>query len=74
MQGRENLNQVYAIRPGDTPDLNVQKACQELCSEFSDLFKPEGGCLKDLELEIKFKSNAKRIFCKPLTVPLCFSG
>ena len=48
----------------------LQKACQELCKEFSDLFKPELGCLKDYELEAKFKLDTKPIYCKPRTVPL----
>ena len=29
----------------------------------------ELGCLKDLELEVNIKSDAKPIFCKPRTVP-----
>ena len=44
LQGRENLNQVHAIRPGDTPDLKLQNACQELCGDFPDLLKPELRC------------------------------
>ena len=48
----------------------LQKACQELCTEFSDLFKPELGCLKDYELEAKFKPDTKHIYCKLRTVPL----
>ncbi|KFD47710.1 hypothetical protein M513_11388 [Trichuris suis] len=60
---------VYAIRPNNELDLALQKACKELCSNFPDLFKPELGCLKDFELEISFKTDAKPIFCKPRTVP-----
>ena len=70
LQARKNLSQVYAIRLGDTPDLKLQKACQELYGEFPDLFKPELGGLKDFELGIKFKSDANFVFCKPRTVPL----
>eukprot|EP00731_Ephydatia_muelleri_P037083 Em0393g2a len=51
------------------PDLALQKACEQLCREFSDLFKPELGCLKDFQLEVKFKPDAKPIFCKPRVVP-----
>uniref|UniRef100_A0A5S6QRA0 RNA-directed DNA polymerase n=1 Tax=Trichuris muris TaxID=70415 RepID=A0A5S6QRA0_TRIMR len=43
--------------------------CKKLCNQFSDLFKPELDCLKDFELEVSFKPDAKPIFCKPRTVP-----
>ena len=36
------------------PDQALQKACKHLCQEFPDLFKPELGCLKDFQLEVKF--------------------
>ena len=62
---------VKAIQTEQHPDVQaLQKACQELCKEYSDLFKPELGCLKDFELEVKFKPDAKPIYCKPRTVPL----
>ena len=35
----------------------------------SDLFKAELGCLKDFELDVKFKADAKPVFCKPRVVP-----
>lgn len=47
----------------------LQAACQQLCKEFPELFKEELGCLKDFELEVKFKKDAKPIFCKPRSVP-----
>eukprot|EP00731_Ephydatia_muelleri_P000962 Em0001g962a len=53
----------------DDLDLALQKACEQLCREFPDLFKPELGCLKDFQLEVKFKPDAKPIFCKPRMVP-----
>ena len=37
--------------------------------EFPDLFKPELGCPKDFQLEVKFKPEAKPVFCKPRVVP-----
>ena len=40
-----------------------------MCEKFSDLFKPELGCLKDFDLEIEFKNSAKPKFCKPRAVP-----
>ena len=49
---------------------SLQKACKECCQEFSDLFKPELGCLKGFELEVKFKPEARPIFCRPRPVPL----
>ena len=34
------------------------------------MFKPELGCMKDSELEVKFKPEARPIFCRPRLVPL----
>ena len=34
------------------------------------MFKQELGCLKKFELEVKFKPEARPIFCKPRPVPL----
>ena len=34
---------------------SLQKACKQCCKEFPDLFKPELGCLKEFELEVKFQ-------------------
>ena len=60
---------VNKVRDNFKPDNTLQKACKQLCAEFPDLFKPELGCLKDIELEIKFKAEAKPVFCKPRPVP-----
>ena len=68
--GRKTPTQVQAITRDDKPDVQLQDACQELCGEFPVLFKPELGCLKDFELEVRFKPDAKPVFCKPRTVPL----
>ena len=62
--------QVKAINIEQQDATALQKACQELCKEYSDLFKPELGCLEDFELEVKFKEDAKPVYCKPRTVPL----
>ena len=51
------------------PDLVLQQACEQLCTEFPDHFKPELGCLKDFQLEVKFKPDAKPVFCKPRVIP-----
>ena len=51
------------------PDCELQRKCNELCKQFPDLFKPELGKLKDFELEVKFKPDAKPVFCKARAVP-----
>ena len=51
------------------PDPTLQDACRQLCQEFPELFKSELGCLKDFQLEVKFKPETKPIFCKPRVVP-----
>ena len=50
-------------------DNTLQQACEQLCQEYPDLFRSELGCLKDCELDVKFKPNAKPVFCKPRPVP-----
>ena len=52
-----------------SPDSALQEACKKVCAEFPELFKEELGCLKDFELEVKLKADAKPVFCKPRTVP-----
>ena len=37
--------------------------------DFPDLWKAELGCLKDFELDVKFKPNAKPVFRKHRQVP-----
>nr|CAB3249686.1 uncharacterized protein K02A2.6-like [Phallusia mammillata] len=49
--------------------LPLQDACRSLCNEFKDIFKPELGCLKGLELEVKFQAEAKPVFFKHRSVP-----
>ena len=46
---------------------SLQKACKQCCQEF-----PELGYSKDFELDIKFKLEARPIFCKPRLFPLAF--
>ena len=46
----------------------LQKACCERYEEFSDLFKPELGCLKDYEMYKK--PGTKLIYCEPQTILL----
>eukprot|EP00731_Ephydatia_muelleri_P010105 Em0005g691a len=61
---------VHPISNVTKPDINLQNACKQLCQEFPDLFKPELGCLKDVQLEVRFKPDSKPVFCKPRVVPL----
>ena len=62
---------VHAVTHGCS-DITLHNACQQLCAQFPELFKPELGYLKAFELEIKFKQDAKPVFFKPRTVPLAF--
>ena len=50
-------------------DRDLQSACSKLCDDYADLFKPELGCLRDVELEIEFKSESKPTFMKSRPVP-----
>ena len=61
-----NVNAVFDKLKADT---KLQAECEQLCSNFPDLFKPELGLLKDFQLDVKFKENAKPVFCKARTVP-----
>ena len=61
---------VHAVFSEVGPNEELQAACRQLCEEFPDLFKPELGTLKDVELEIKFKPDAQPVFRKPRPVPL----
>ncbi len=63
-----NSNSVHKVDV--KPDLTLQKACKQLCSEFPDLFRPELGTFKDLELEVKFKPDSSPVFHKPRPVPI----
>ena len=47
----------------------LQKKCENLCQQYGDVFKQELGVLRDYELEIEFKSDAKPVFKKPRSVP-----
>ena len=60
-------NSVLALRQSD--DSSLKTSCIQVCGEFEDLFKPELGCLRDFELEVEFKDEAKPVFCKPRSIP-----
>ena len=66
---KSSKNTVAKVFEHLKPDTDLQQRCRVLCSEFPDLFKPELGCLKDFELEIKVKPDYKPIFCRPRPVP-----
>ena len=53
----------------EEPYASLQRECHNLCDEFPDLFKQELGCLKDFELDVKFKSGVKPVFQKARPVP-----
>ena len=55
-------------------DKSLHDACQRLCDKFPDLWKAELGCLKDVEVEVKFKTDAKPGFRKARAVPFGRSG
>jgi len=61
-------HRLLAIPRSDRVDRHLQQACRELCTEFSELFKPEL-CLRGVQLEVEFKPDAWPIFCKPRSVP-----
>eukprot|EP00731_Ephydatia_muelleri_P037772 Em0559g3a len=50
---------VHPISNVTKPDINLQNACKQLCQEFPDLFKPELGCLKDVQLEPSRMNSAR---------------
>lgn len=67
MYASESCNAVFSNLKTDKV---LQDKCRALCDEFSDLWKPELGCLKDFELDVKFKKDAQPVFCKPRSVAL----
>ena len=60
---------VHVLQHDESHDEMLYKACMDLCDSFPDLFKPELGCLKDFELDVRFKPDAEPRFCKPRPVP-----
>ena len=63
------FSRALAIAVSSKVDGDLQTACSKLCDEYAELFKSELGCLRDVELEIEFKSEATPIFMKPRPVP-----
>ena len=68
---RDLTADIHLVRTSTDMQFNqLQQKCQNIRKEFPNLFKEELGCLKDVKLDIKFKSDAKPKFCKPRPVPL----
>ena len=63
-QSLQDTEACHAIFCNLKADTKLQEKCKKLGTEFKDLWKPELGCLKDYELEVKFKSNAQANFRK----------
>jgi len=61
-------HRLLAIPRSDRVTRHLQQACRELCTEISELFKPEL-CLRGVQLEVEFTPDAWPIFCKPRSVP-----
>ena len=66
LQTTEQCNAIFKNKKVDT---KLRDQCRSLCDEFPNLWKPELGCLKDFELEVKFKTNAQPTFKKARQVP-----
>ena len=65
----QSANSVTPVYQCSESDASLRSACKQLCDESPDVFKNELGCLKDFKLDIKFRSDAVPIFCKPRPVP-----
>uniref|UniRef100_A0A0L8H963 CCHC-type domain-containing protein n=1 Tax=Octopus bimaculoides TaxID=37653 RepID=A0A0L8H963_OCTBM len=65
---REDAEVMYP-KTSSEPYVSLQQDCHKMCDEFPDLFKQELGCLKNFELEVKFKSDATPVFHKARPVP-----
>ena len=70
LQQIKQINGSQSYSKSNQPNSALQTACKSLCAEFPTLFSPGLGLLKDFELDIKFRVDAKPVFCKPRTVPL----
>ena len=58
----------------ENPYAALERDCHALCDETPDLFKKELGCLKDFELDVKFKTDCKPVFNKARPVPFAIRG
>ena len=65
---------VYTISPHADKEMEkLQEDCSKLSTAFLDLFKPELGCLKGVELEIAFKPDSPlKAHVKPSLYPTIY--
>ena len=56
------------VMPGAKHQLSLKK----LCGDYAEIFESCLGLIKDFELDVKFKDNAKPVFMKPRPVPFAF--
>ena len=68
-QALQDAEPCHALFSNLRADTKLQEKCKKLCTRFKDLWKLELGCLKDYEVEVKFKSNVLPIFRKARLVP-----
>ena len=73
-QALQDAEPCHAVFSNLRADTKLQEKCKKLCTRFRDLWKPELGCLKDYELEVKFKSIAQPIFRKARPVPFAMEA
>lgn len=69
-KARRNPSVVEKISDGLQPNIKLKERCRKLAENFSELFKPELGCLQGVELNVRFKPEAEPVFHKPRPVPL----
>ena len=50
-------------------NIQLEATLKQMCTEFSQIFEPGLGQLKDFELDVKFKENASPVYVKPRPVP-----
>ncbi|XP_065060439.1 uncharacterized protein K02A2.6-like [Rhopilema esculentum] len=73
-QALNDVESCHAVFSNLKADIKLQEKCKKLCNEFKDLWKPELGCLKGYELEVKFKPNVQPIFRKARPVPFAMEA
>ena len=60
---------VNSVLDVQTDYKQLESQCKEVAKEFPSLFEPGLGCLKDFELEVKFKPDFQERYCRPRSVP-----
>ena len=64
------VNAIKSVKT-EIPGAKLLSSLKKLCEDYAEIFifKSGLGLLKDFELDVKFKDNAKPVFMKPLPVP-----